>query len=385
MNVDAIVVAAGASSRMGGADKLLAPVAGRPLLAHTLTAIGAAPSVERIILVAPAERADALRVDGLLPSAVTVVSGGERRQESVAAGVAALADRPGDSVVLVHDGARASVTAELVEAIATAAAAHGAAIPVVPIGETVKRIADGRVAATVDRSDLAAAQTPQGVRLEVLRGAYDQFDPAGPATFTDEAALLEACNIAVHAIPGDPENIKVTVPADLVRLERSMGLGGRPRVGFGRDEHPFGPGEPLVLGGLSIEGAPRLYGHSDGDVALHALADALLGAGGLPDLGRLFPAGPATPHGIASTELLAEVVRRLAASGLRPSAVDLTIVGARPRLAEHLDRMRTAIAGLLAIQPSEVSVKASTANLAGMEGAGRGISAQAVATLEPLA
>jgi 2-C-methyl-D-erythritol 4-phosphate cytidylyltransferase/2-C-methyl-D-erythritol 2,4-cyclodiphosphate synthase len=383
VTVDAIVVAAGASSRMGGADKLLVPLGGRPLLAHALAAIAAAPSVERIVLVGPSERADALRAGGMLPNQVALVPGGRRRQESVAAGVAALADRPGDAIVLVHDGARPNVKPELVEAVARAAATHGAAIPVVPIAETVKRIADGRVAETLDRAELAAAQTPQGVRLEVLRAAYERFDPAGPQTFTDEAALLEACKIAVHAIPGDPENLKVTVPADLARLERSMSSSGRPRVGFGRDEHPFGPGEPLVLGAVRIEGAPRLHGHSDGDVALHALADALLGAAGLPDLGRLFPAGPVTPRGVASSELLAEVVRRLDESGFRPSAVDLTIVAARPRLAEHLDAMQAAIAGLLGIGLSAVSVKGSTANLAGMEGAGRGISAQAVATIEP--
>ena len=382
MTVDAIVVAAGGSSRMGGADKLLAPLAGRPMLARTLAAIAAAPSVERIVLVGPPERVEALRAQDGLPDGVIVVPGGSRRQESVAAGVAALADRSGDAIVLVHDGARPMVTPGLVEAVATAAAAHGAVIPVVAIPETIKRIDDGKISETLDRTELAAAQTPQGVRLEILREAYRRFDPAGPTTFTDEAALLEACNIPVHAIPGDAENVKVTVPADLARLERSMRPGAALRVGFGRDEHHFGPGEPLALGGVRIDGAPRLHGHSDGDVALHALADALLGAAGLADLGRLFPAGPGTPQGIASSEMLAEVLRRLAGAGLRPVAVDLTIVGARPRLGAHLDEMRRTIAGLLAIDPAAVSVKASTANLAGMEGAGRGIGAQAVATVE---
>ena len=153
------------------------------------------------------------------------------------------------------------------------------------------------------------------------------------------------------------------------------------RVGFGTDGHPFGPGEPLRLGGITIDGAPRLHGHSDGDVVLHAVADALLGAAGLGDLGRQFPAGPETPAGIASADLLGAVVARLAGSGYRPSSVDLTIVAGRPRLAGRLDEMRAAIADLLGLALERVNVKASSGNLEGWEGAGRGISASAVAVV----
>ncbi|HEY8632637.1 MAG TPA: 2-C-methyl-D-erythritol 2,4-cyclodiphosphate synthase, partial [Candidatus Limnocylindrales bacterium] len=153
------------------------------------------------------------------------------------------------------------------------------------------------------------------------------------------------------------------------------------RVGLGQDSHPFGPGSPLALGGMTIAGAPRLSGHSDGDVVLHAVADALLGAAGLGDLGRLFPAGPETPRGIASSELLAEVVRRTAAAGLAVANVDVTIVAARPRLADRLPEIAHRIAEVLGVDSSVVNVKASTGNLAGTEGAGRGISAQAVVIL----
>ena len=156
-----------------------------------------------------------------------------------------------------------------------------------------------------------------------------------------------------------------------------------PRVGLGVDSHPFGPGEPLRLGGIEIAGAPRLHGHSDGDVALHALADALLGGAGLGDLGRLFPADGRTPAGIASTDLVRDVVRRLADGGWRVAAADLTIVGARPRLGDRLDDMRTAIATLLGLDAAAVNVKASTGNLSGDPGAGRGIVAEAIATLVP--
>jgi 2-C-methyl-D-erythritol 2,4-cyclodiphosphate synthase len=156
-------------------------------------------------------------------------------------------------------------------------------------------------------------------------------------------------------------------------------------VGFGDDGHPFGPGAPLALGGIAIDGAPRLHGHSDGDVALHAVCDALLGAAGLGDLGGLFPAGPATPAGIASRELVAACLARVREAGYTPTSVDLTIVAARPRLGAHLGSMATAIAELLALPVDRVNVKASTGNLAGFEGAGRGISARAVAVVGPLA
>ena len=164
-------------------------------------------------------------------------------------------------------------------------------------------------------------------------------------------------------------------------------IGQRPggeliRVGFGRDVHPFGPGSPLRLGGVEIPGAPRLHGHSDGDVVLHAIADAMLGGAGLSDLGRLFPSDDRTPAGVPSTTLLREVVRRIGEAGYRARSVDLTIEGARPRLSDRLDTMRAAVAELLGLHPSAVSAKASTGNLLGAEGAGRAIAAEAVVVLE---
>jgi 2-C-methyl-D-erythritol 2,4-cyclodiphosphate synthase len=155
-----------------------------------------------------------------------------------------------------------------------------------------------------------------------------------------------------------------------------------PLVGIGRDQHPFGPGRPLAIGGMEIPAAPRLHGHSDGDVALHAVADALLGAGGLGDLGRLFPADERTRRGIASADMLRDVVARLARVQLRPVSVDLTIIGARPRLGHRLDDIRARVAALIQVAPTAVNVKASSGNLIGMEGAGRGISAQAIAVVE---
>lgn len=369
---------------MGRTDKMSAPIGGRPMLAWTVEVFGRLSVIDRLVVVGAAERVDELRDAPWLPERAIVVAGGERRQESVAAGVAALAEGgAGDErVVLVHDGARPAVRADLVRRVIGAADEHGAAIPVLPVVETLKRVDGDLVVGTVDRAGLGAAQTPQGLRLGILRAAYARFPPDGPETFTDEAALLEACTIPVHVVPGQADNLKVTLPADLDRAAAIL-AGDRPRVGFGEDSHPFGPGEPLALGGIDFPG-PRLAGHSDGDVVLHAVADALLGAAGLGDLGRLFPADARTPRGIASAELLGEVVARVRVAGLRPAHVDVSIVAARPRLADRLDAIRARLAEVLAIDADQVNVKASSGNLDGAEGAGRTISARAVASLEPL-
>ncbi len=388
MPADVIVVAAGASRRMGGLDKLQARIAGRPLLDWTLDALARTPGIERIVVVAAADRVEELRARNRWPSAVVgIVPGGERRQDSVAAGFEALeslAPATAERVLLVHDGARPLVSADLTRRVVEATAAHGAAIPVVPVAETLKRVAGDLVEGTVERVPLAAAQTPQGVRRGLLRDAYRRFPPDGPESWTDEASLLEACRIAVHAIPGETSNIKVTLAEDLDRAEAAIGWRARTRVGYGSDSHPFGPGEPLVLGGVEIGGAPRLHGHSDGDVVLHAIADALLGAASLGDLGRLFPAGPETPRGIASGELLRTVLDLLSDAGCRPTSIDVTIVGSRPRLAGRLDALRESVARLVGLPPDRVSVKASTGNLIGAEGAGRAVSARAVAVVEAL-
>jgi len=397
---DAIVVAAGSSSRMGGIDKLAAVVGGRSVLAHALSAIAAAPEVRRVILVTSDERMEQLGRSDALPSKVDLrVTGGSTRQASVYQGFLHLLTNAADGaateaeVILVHDAARPLVPRDLVSAVANAARIHGAAIPVVPVGDTIKRLAsDGTVVGAGERSTLGAAQTPQGIRTELLRDAYARFPADGPETFTDEAALLEACKLPVHAIPGDERNLKVTLPGDLTRVATLLGElptaqpaagAANVRVGFGSDSHPFGPVTGLALGGLVIEGAPGLRGHSDGDVLLHAIADAILGAAGLGDLGRIFPAGPETPVGVASHHLLGEVVHGARSHGFAIATVDCTIVAARPSLASRLPAMGKRIAELLGVDPSAVNVKASTGNLAGMEGAGRGISASAVVVLVP--
>jgi 2-C-methyl-D-erythritol 4-phosphate cytidylyltransferase/2-C-methyl-D-erythritol 2,4-cyclodiphosphate synthase len=401
----AILVAAGSSTRMGGLDKLEADLAGRTVLRRSVEAIAAA-GTDAIAIVTSRASVDRIRAAEWLPSrVVAVVEGGDRRQESVAAGLAALeawlsgkrGGDPGrvgdvDPIVLVHDAARPLATPDLVRAVARATFDHGAAIPVLPVTETLKRLEGDRVGETIDRTAVAAAQTPQGVRLSLLREAYAARPPSGPTTWTDEASLLEACRIRVHAIDGEPANLKVTVPADLQRARAFLEGGpasARPggpapgRVGLGIDGHPFGPDGPLALGGVRFEGVPRLAGHSDGDAALHAVADALLGAAGLGDLGRLFPADERTPAGVDSRELLAAVARRVGQAGWSIANVDVTIVAARPRLAARLPEMEAAIAAAIGSDSSRINVKASTGNLGGPEGAGRWISAQAIAWVVP--
>ena len=377
---DAVIVAAGASRRMNGTDKLTAIVAGRPLLAWTLEAVAAAATVRRIVVVAAPERiAELSAAPWIRQVRATVVAGGARRQESVAAGVAA-ADA---EVVLVHDGARPLVSPSLVDRVALAARVSGAAIPVRAVTETVKRIGAGLVAETVPREGLATAQTPQGARRELFLAAFAAHPPTGATEYTDEAALLAASGVPVATVEGEADNVKVTEPTDLDRAAAILeARWGPPRVGHGRDSHPFGPHEGLRLGGIEIPAAPRLHGHSDGDVALHAVADALLGATGSGDLGRLFPAGDEATAGIASSRLLSDVVAHLAEGGWRPRQADLLIVAARPWLGgERLDAMRDVIAGLLGLDPAAVSVRASSGNLDGPEGAGRSISATALVSV----
>lgn len=386
IGVDVIVVAAGRSSRMGGIDKRVAPLGGRPLLIRTLEAVAASPVVERIVLVMdPGPALEQVRP--LLPDAVVVVvPGGEHRGASVAAGLAALGTLDGeaavaDRVVLVHDGARPLVPASLVTAVAEAAHAHGAAVPVIPVADTLRQLAGDELGEIIERDGLTAAQTPQGARTGLLRDAFRRHPADGPERFTDEAALLMACTIRVHPVPGDPVNLKVTLPGDLARAEALFAARLEHRTGEGHDSHPFGPGEPLHLGGIEIAGAPRLYGHSDGDVALHAVADGLLGAATMGDLGRIFPADARTPRGISSRAMLTDVADRIRGAGWSPTSVNLTITGARPRLAGHLEAMREAIAWLLRLPISAVGVKASTGNLEGAAGAGRVIAAAATVTI----
>jgi 2-C-methyl-D-erythritol 4-phosphate cytidylyltransferase/2-C-methyl-D-erythritol 2,4-cyclodiphosphate synthase len=286
-------------------------------------------------------------------------------------------------VVLVHDAARPLVSPALADAIAAAAAEHGAAVPTLPVVDSLKRERDGAVEGSVDRTLLTRAQTPQGARREIL---IDAFAATRGQSFTDEAALLESRGVRVATVPGEAANLKVTDPQDL-ELVRAIaaarhGAGAdEVRFGLGEDSHGFGPADGLWLGGVLIDRAPRLHGHSDGDVVLHALSTALLSACGLGDLGRVFPDTDRDTVGIGSAVMLEEVVRRAAGAGWRLTRVQVSIAGARPRLGSRLDDMQTRIAELTGLPVESVALTASTGNLAGAEGAGRVIKATALVSV----
>ena len=380
-----------------GEDKLWTDLWGRPTWRWGLDVLLSSPQLVRVAITVPADGIERFRA--ALPDAAAdrclVVAGGEARADSVIAGLWALthAGHDDDTLVLVHDAARPAVSAELVESIATAAAEGGdrAIVPVVPIVDSLKRVRAGRVVAPVEREEVAAAQTPQAARLGALRAAIEEAHAWG-RPITDDAGALAAAGVPVHTVPGDPANRKLTEPSDLapmraVLAERVVslavdGAGQADGVGIGFDAHRLVDGRPMRLGGLTWEGEPRgPEGHSDGDAALHAVIDALLGAARLGDVGALFPPGEPAWEGADSSDLVARTVGRLAEHGLRPASVDLTIAAAQPAIAPRRDEVAARIGELLGIPPEAVSVKGTTSDGLGFAGA-EGVAAWAVASVE---
>ena len=399
--IDVIIVAAGSGQRMGGVDKSLLPIAGKPALRWSLEAFATTPGVQRIIVVTGQDRVANYAALPWLPDAViAVVPGGDTRSVSVASGLQALERAPGAAadVVLIHDAARPGVDPEVAIRVATAAHLHGAAAPVMPVADTLKRVTtvDGganttQSAGSLDRSEVVSAQTPQGIaarHVAAFRAALERAPEA-----TDDTTVLERLGIAVDLVPGSARLRKLTEPDDLLSVgallkpsdptvsfsEILAALpGSRVRVGWGDDAHPVGESGTLRLGGRAFPGSPALIGHSDGDVVLHAVADALIGAAGLGDLGRLFPATEATPKGVSSEALLTQSVQRAVDAGVQPLWVDLLITASAPKLAPHLDEIGGNVARMLGIPSDRVSAKASTGNLVGDEGAGRAIRCAAI-------
>jgi 2-C-methyl-D-erythritol 4-phosphate cytidylyltransferase/2-C-methyl-D-erythritol 2,4-cyclodiphosphate synthase len=384
----AVVVAAGRGERMGQPDKIMLALAGRPILAHVLDALDAASAVRAVTLVAGEHtRAaiDRLLATGSWPKVDAVVAGGARRQDSVAAGVEA--SPVWADVIAIHDAARPLVPPELFDRCIAAAADTGAAIAAVPVSDTLKRVADGRIVATVDRDGLWAAQTPQAFRRALLVDALDRC--RGPELFTDEAALCERLGIPVSVVSSTSANLKITHQDELAVAEALLGQSawakgderGAIRTGIGYDAHRFAAGRPLVLGGVSVPHPLGLVGHSDADVLLHAIADALLGAAALGDIGQHFP--PADPRfkDADSRDLLTEVGRLVTVAGFVVGSVDATVIAESPRIGPHVGAMRGAIAGCLDLPVAAVSVKATTNEGMGFVGRGEGIAALATATL----
>jgi 2-C-methyl-D-erythritol 4-phosphate cytidylyltransferase/2-C-methyl-D-erythritol 2,4-cyclodiphosphate synthase len=366
---------------MGGVvPKQFLSVGGRSLLDRTLASVSASSRVDAIVIALPADAApEAGEAYRGFPKVIAVIKGGAERHDSVRN---ALAVVPKDaSIVLVHDAVRPFATPGLFDRCAEQALLHGAAVPVIPVRDTLKtwdKAAGSLV--TRDRSEFLRAQTPQGFRAGILREAYDLAAREGRAG-TDDASLVEAAGHAVVAIPGEEANLKITLPEDL-RMAAGL-LSGDPdfRVGLGGDAHRLVPGRILWLGGIRVDHPMGLLGHSDGDVLLHAVADAIYGAMGDRDIGFHFPPGREETLGISSRSILAHARGRMAAGGYGLLGLDAVVICEAPRIAPLADALRASIAGIFAVPEECVSVKGKTTEGMGFEGRGEGISAWAVALL----
>ena len=368
MRIAAILVAAGSGSRFGGeVPKQFGMLAGKPVIRHAAEAL--LPHVGALQPVGEAGPIGAALAGlGALPA----VPGGATRQASVAAGLAALAGYAPD-VVLVHDAARPFLPPGTIAALLAALESHGAAIPAVPVADTLKRVADGRIAATVPRDGLHRAQTPQAFRYALLRALHD----AGGDGATDDASLLEAAGHPVAVVPGADDNIKLTYAEDRVRLERVLLPALQPRVGTGFDVHAMAPGRALVLCGVAVPHELGLAGHSDADVGIHALCDAIYGALAEGDIGRHFPPSEAAWKDADSARFLVHAAGRIAARGGVLANADVTLVCERPKITPHAPAMIARLAALLGVDAGRVSVKATTTERLGFTGRGEGIAAQA--------
>ncbi len=374
----ALIVASGRGQRFGaGRPKQYQPLAGQSVLRHGLERFCRHPRVGGVRAVIHPEDRElydlAARGLDLLPP----VEGGPTRQDSVRLGLESLAATPPE-VVLIHDGVRPLVDGALIDRVLDALVRHPAVLPALPVTDTLKRVDAGLVLGTVERAGLYRAQTPQGFAYQPILAAHRAAAGAG---LTDDVAVAEAAGLRVATVAGDEANLKITETADLARAERLLAGRLQPRTGLGFDVHRLGPGDGLVLMGVRLPGPLRLIGHSDADVGLHAVTDALLGTLGAGDIGSHFP--PTDPRWAgADSALFLDHARGLVeAAGGRIEHVDATLICERPRIGPHRAAMVLRLAGLLGLGPGRVSIKATTTEGLGFAGRGEGIAAQAIATV----
>jgi 2-C-methyl-D-erythritol 4-phosphate cytidylyltransferase/2-C-methyl-D-erythritol 2,4-cyclodiphosphate synthase len=372
MQLAAILVAAGTGTRFGAeTPKQFLTLSHEPVIRHAARAL-----IEAGATIQPVGEAVAIAkaLEGLphLP----VVAGGATRQDSVRAGLLALKPHT-PAFVLVHDAARPVIPPGTVAALLAALEQWPGAIPAAPVADTLKRVKDGVILETVPREGLFRAQTPQAFRFEALFAAHH----AGVTGATDDASLLESLGQKVAIVPGSENNIKLTYPEDLTRLEalmsHGMSPGLLPRVGTGFDVHALAEGRPMVLCGVTVPDGRGLAGHSDADVGIHALCDAIYGALAEGDIGRHFPPSEASWKDHDSAHFLAHAAGRIAARGGRLVNADVTLICERPKIAPHAQAMRERLAGILGVEVGCVSVKATTTERLGFTGRGEGIAAQA--------
>jgi 2-C-methyl-D-erythritol 4-phosphate cytidylyltransferase/2-C-methyl-D-erythritol 2,4-cyclodiphosphate synthase len=378
-SVFALVVAAGQGTRFGGSvPKQYLPLGGACVLRHALAAFAGHRRIGGVLTaIRPEDRGRFDRATAGL-DVLPPVAGGETRQDSVRLGLEALARQRPDRV-LIHDGARPFPDSGLIDRVIDGLDRAAAAIPCLPVSDTVKRVEDGVIRGTVDRTLLWRAQTPQGFRFNAILAAHR--GAAGSAS-TDDSAIAEAAGLAPLQVGGSDANLKITTPEDLAAAERLLAARlGDVRVGQGFDVHPFGPGSRLWICGVAIPHGAGLVGHSDADVGLHALTDAVLGAIAAGDIGMHFPPSDPKWRGAASDRFLRHAADLVAARGGIVTAADVTIICERPRIGPYRAAMIERVATILGVDPGRVGVKATTTEGLGFTGRAEGIAAQAVATV----
>ncbi|MCG6204260.1 bifunctional 2-C-methyl-D-erythritol 4-phosphate cytidylyltransferase/2-C-methyl-D-erythritol 2,4-cyclodiphosphate synthase [Rhodopseudomonas sp. HC1] len=379
----AIIVAAGRGLRAGaGGPKQYRTLAGRPVIARSLQPFCSQPE---ILAVQPVTNPDDTALFNEAVAGLSfrpAVGGGATRQASVRAGLEAVAELAPD-IVLIHDAARPFVTPALISRAIAAAGSTGAALPVVAISDTVKQInAAGEVEATPDRATLRIAQTPQAFRYDVILDAHRRAAQDGRDDFTDDAAIAEWAGLTVATFEGDAANMKLTTPDDFAREEsRLTAMLGDIRTGTGYDVHAFGDGDHVWLCGLKVPHNRGFLAHSDGDVGLHALVDAILGALADGDIGSHFPPTDPQWKGAASDKFLKYAVDRVAARGGRIANLEVTMICERPKIGPLRDPMRARIAEITGLPVSRIAVKATTSERLGFTGREEGIAATASATI----
>lgn len=381
-SVSAVIVAAGSGLRFGGEKpKQLMPLAGRPILSRTLAAFEASRIISEIILVLPEKLMEASLDEAVRPFAFTkvkAVAGGASRGESTRRGFEA---SRGD-IVLVHDGVRPFADEALIERVAKAAQDNGAALAAIRLRDTLKEVEGALVMGTVPREKLWRAQTPQGFRREVLAEA---LSCAGEMELTDDIALVERLGLKAVVVEASEGNIKITTPEDMKMAELML---KRPpadlRCGQGYDLHRLVAGRPLFLGCLEIPFEMGLLGHSDADVMAHALADAILGAACLGDIGQHFSDKDPRWAGASGSLILAESMAKARRAGFELQHADLTLIGERPKIGPYREAMRGAVAEALQVFSEIINIKATTTEGLGPTGEGLALAALAAATLRPL-
>ncbi len=388
-SVAIVVVAAGRGSRAGeGVPKQYRTLAGEPLITHALRALHrGAPQARLLVTIHPDDRAlydaaVALLGPAARQSLLEPVAGGVTRQASVRAGLEALAS-VAPVLVLIHDCARPFVSPALIARAIAAADANGAAVPGLPVTDTIKQVgAEGRIESTPPRAQLRAVQTPQAFRYDLILSAHRLAASTGYNELTDDGAVAEWAGHAVHVFEGDPANMKVTNPEDFAAAEaRMLGQLMDVRTGQGFDVHAFTEGDHVWLGGVSIPHTKALLGHSDADVLMHAITDAIYGALADGDIGSHFPPSDPQWKGAPSDIFLRHAVQRVRERGGIISHVDGTVICEAPKVGPHRDAIRAKLAEFMGLDVSRVAVKATTSEQLGFTGRREGIAAMALATV----